>query len=82
MFVAVEWHFEIHILDVGSTKSCTRCTDGAVPKKLGRDHVGGLCVELKGVVDQVSSHYNTDAVGVLLLGTMVDDDPCICDCLI
>jgi hypothetical protein len=78
----VKWRFEIHILDVGSTKLCTRCSDGAVPKKLGQDHVSGLCGELKGVVDQVSSHCNTDAVGVLLLGMMVDDDPCIRDCSI
>jgi hypothetical protein len=41
-----------------------------------------LCGELKGVVDQVSSHCNTNTVGVLLLGTMVDDDPCIRDCSI
>ncbi len=41
-----------------------------------------MCGELKGVIDQVSSHCNTDAVGVLLLGTMVDDDPCIRDCSI
>jgi hypothetical protein len=34
------------------------------------------------VVDQGTSYCNTDAVGVLLLGTMVDDDPCIRDCLI
>ncbi len=34
------------------------------------------------VVDQVSSHCNMDAVVVLLLGTMVDDNLCIHDCLI
>ncbi len=32
IFIPVEWHVKVHVLDVGTDKTCPLCADHAVPK--------------------------------------------------
>jgi hypothetical protein len=41
IFISVKWHFEIHVLNVGTGIMGTFGADGAVPKDFQGDHVSG-----------------------------------------
>ncbi len=74
VFISVKWCLKIHVLDVSSGKPGASGADGAVPKELRGDHVSGMRGELKWISDKVSTNGDTDAVGVLFLGTMINDN--------
>ncbi len=78
VFISVKWHFKIHVLDVSSGKPGAFGADGAVPKEFRGDHVSGMRDEFKWISDKVSTDGDTDVVGILFLGTMINDDTRIC----
>ncbi len=77
IFISVKWHFEIHVLDVSSGKLGTSGTDGAIPKEFRGDHVNGTRGEFKWISDKVITNGDMDAVGILFLGTMINDNTSI-----
>ncbi len=77
VFISVKWRFEIRVLDVSSGKPGASGADGAVPKEFRGDHVSGMRGEFKWISDKVSTNGDTDAVGILFLGTMINDNTCI-----
>ncbi len=60
VLVAVQWGFEVHVFDVGPGKTGPFGANGAVPKKFGRDHIGGSCRKVKGIADQIATHPDSD----------------------
>ncbi len=74
VFISVKWRFEIHVLDVSSGKLGASGASGAVPKEFRGDHVSGTCGEFKWISDKVSTDGDTNVVGILFLGTMINDD--------
>jgi hypothetical protein len=77
IFISVKWCFEIHVLDVSSHKQGASGADGAVPKEFRGDHVSGMHGEFKWMSDKVATNGDTDAVGILFLGTMINDNTSI-----
>jgi hypothetical protein len=73
IFIPVKWRFKIHVLDVSSGKSGASGADGDVPKEFREDHVSGTSGEFKWINDKVATDGDTDAVGILFLGTMIND---------
>ncbi len=73
-FISVKWRFEIHVLDVSSGKPGASGADGAVPKEFRGDHVSCTLGEFKWISDKVSTDGDLDAVGILFLGLMINDD--------
>ncbi len=78
VFISVKWCFEIHVLDVSSGQPATSGADGAVPKEFRGGHVSGMHGEFKWISDKVSTDGDTDAVGILFWGMMINDDTRIC----
>jgi hypothetical protein len=80
IFISVKWCFEIHVLDVSSGKPGTSGADGdgAVSKDFRGDHVSGMHGEFKWISDNVATDSDTDTVGILFLGTMMNDNTSIC----
>jgi hypothetical protein len=74
IFISVKWCVEIHVLDVSSGKPGASGADGAVPKEFRGDHVSGMCGEFKWISDKVATDGDTDAVGILFLGTMINNN--------
>ncbi len=76
-FISVKWHFVIHVLDVSSGKPGASGADGAVPKEFRGDHVSGMHGEFKWISDKVATDGHADVVGILFLGTMINDNTSI-----
>ncbi len=79
VFVSVEGSSKVHVFDVGTTKFGTRCADDTIPHYLGRYHVGCVCGELVGVVDEVATNGNAHTVRIVFLWAMIDDNACVGD---
>lgn len=79
VLIPIERSLKVHVLNVGSTKFCTRRADSAIPQKFGRHHVSSACGEFEWVVDEVAADGDPNTIGILLLWTMVDDDTGIRD---
>ena len=79
VLIPIERSLEIHVLNVGPTKLCTRCADSAIPQEFRRHHVSSACGEFEWVVDEVAAHGDPHAIGILFLWTMVDDNTGIRD---
>jgi hypothetical protein len=77
IFISVKWRFEIHVLDVSSGKPGASDADGAVPKEFRGDHVSGTSGEFKWINDKVATDNDTDMVGILFLGTIINDNTSI-----
>ncbi len=71
----------VHDLDIGARKTCTFCTDHAVPKICRGNHVSGVHGEFKRIIDQVTHNSDTNADRVFFLWTMIDENSAINDCL-
>ncbi len=82
VLVSIEWSFEIHVFDVFATKFGSWGTDDTVPHNFCRDHVGCTCSELVRIIDEVAANGDVHLIRVILLGAVVDDDSCVCDCTI
>jgi hypothetical protein len=78
VLIPIKRSLEIHVLNVGPTL-CTRCADCAIPQKFRRHHVSSACGEFEWVVDEVATHCDPHAIGILFLWTMVDDNTGIRD---
>ncbi len=78
IFISVKWRFEIHVLDVSSGKLGASGAGGAVPKELRGDHISGMHGEFKWISDKVATDGDTDAVGIICLGTTINDNTSIC----
>ena len=61
---------------------CSLCTDCAVPKKFRGNHVSGASGEFKRTIDQVTANSDANAVRVLFLWTMINENLTISDCLV
>ncbi len=77
IFISVKWRFEIHVFDVSSGKPGTSGADDAVPKEFRGDHVSGMHGKFKWISDKVATNGEMDAVGILFLGTMINDNTSI-----
>ncbi len=75
---SVKRRFEIHVLDVSSGKPGASGADGAIPKQFQGDHVSGMCGEFKWISDKVVANRDTDAVEILFLRTIINDNMSIC----
>jgi hypothetical protein len=82
IFTPVEWQVKVHVLDVDASKTCPLCADCAVPKKFGGNHGSGARGEFKRIIDQVTTNRDANAVRVLFLWMMIDDNLTIRDCLV
>ncbi len=80
IFIPIEWHVKVHVLDVSTGKKCPLHADCAVPKKFRGNHVSGACGEFKRIIDQVTTNSDANAVRVFFLWTMIDDNLTIRDC--
>jgi hypothetical protein len=74
IFISAKLRFKIHVLDVSFGKPGASGADGAVPKEFRVDHVSGRGGEFKWISDKVSTDGDTDAVGILVLGMMINDN--------
>ncbi len=80
VFILVEWHVKVYVLDVGAGKTCSFCADLAVPKKFGGNHISGVRGEFKRIIDQVTTNRDANRVRVFFLWTMINDNSTIRDC--
>jgi hypothetical protein len=80
IFIPIEWHVKVYVLDVGSSIACPLCADLAVPKKFRGNHVSGAHGDFKRIIDEVTANSDANAVRVFFLWTMIDDNSTICDC--
>ena len=74
VLVTVERRFEVHVFDVGATKFGTGRAHDAIPHDFGGDHVGRPRGEFVGIIDEVAANGDADAVRVVFLRAMVDDN--------
>ncbi len=65
-------YIKVHIFGAG-------CAEYAVPVELQGGDVSRLCHELAGVIDEITTGCDSDAVGICLLGAVVDNHSGICD---
>ncbi len=80
IFIPIEWHVKVHVLDIGADKMCPLCADCAVPKKFRGNHVSGARGEFKRIIDQVTANSDANAVRVFFLWTIINDNSTIHDC--
>jgi hypothetical protein len=78
--IPVEQCVTVHVLDVGTSKTCPLCADCAVPKKFGGKHVSGARGEFKRIIDQVTTTRDANTVRVFFLWKMINDNLTIRDC--
>jgi hypothetical protein len=77
IFISVKWCFDIHVLDVSSGKPGASGADGTFPKEFRGDHASGMHGEFKWISDKVATNSDTDTVGMLFLGAMINDNTSI-----
>jgi hypothetical protein len=70
---------EVEILQIDSAVKCILCRHNALEMKFDSDNVGSRCAAVIGVVDKIAIHCDLYAVGVLLLRSIVDEDPHVHD---
>ena len=79
IFIPVKRRVKVYVLNVGASKLCPFCTDCAVPKKFGENHVSGVPGEFKRIIDLFTANSDANAVRVFFLWTMIDDNSKIHD---
>ena len=79
IFEAIEWSFEVKTFYVRRLVLRALCTNHAVPQQFCGGEVGRACCELPRVFNEVAPDGDADAVGIVLLGSRIDDNARICD---
>jgi hypothetical protein len=75
VFVPVEGGQEVEVLHVKAYVLCPQCADHAVPLELGGRDVGCSFGEFSGVINEIPTCRDSNTVGIVLLGVVVDDYP-------
>ena len=79
IFVPVKWGQKVEVLYIEAHIFGAGCSEYAVPVNLGGGDVRRPCCELVGVIDEITIGSDSDAVGICLLGAVVDNHSGICD---
>ena len=82
VFVSLHWSAKIEVFDVKACISGVGGADCAVPQYFCGGKFGCARSEFAGVVNEVTSCGEADAVGVCFLRAVVHNDACVCDCAI
>ncbi len=77
VFESVDWGGKVKVFCVKAHIFSPWCAEYTVPNEFGSCDVCHLCCELAGVIDDVSTSRDLDAVGIFCLWVMVNDYPCI-----
>jgi hypothetical protein len=80
VFIPIEWHVRVCVLDVSAGKTCPLCADCAVPKKFRGNHVSGARGEFKRIIDQVTANSDANVVRVFFLWTTINGNSTVRDC--
>ena len=82
VFKSIEGGSQVKILDVEAHVLCAFSAEDTVPHQFQCGEVGCSCRELAGVVDEVASRRDSNAMRVYFLWTELDNYPCVRDCSI
>ncbi len=75
----VEWSREVKVFEVKARILSPWRAEHAVPKEFRCRDVRCPCYQFVGVIDEVTTGYDSDLVGICFFGTMIDDHPRVCD---
>ncbi len=79
VFVPVKGGRKVEVLYIEAHIFGAGCAEYTVPVELQGGDVSRPCCELAGVIDEITTGGDSDAVGICLLGVVVDDHSGICD---
>ncbi len=79
IFRAVQWRFKVETLDVSAHVAGVKGQDDTVPHELCGGEVGRPCGELVRVVNEAAVNLDADAVWIVFLCAVVDNNVDVCD---
>ena len=82
VFVSCHWCAEVVVFDVDTHEFGIGSADNAVAEDFESWEVCCACGEFARVCDEVAAGGDTNSVGICFLGVIVDDDVCVCHCVV